>query len=241
MNELHFNCGICIVVVIIGLLAFLCKRPAIQVEPFISEYTLHGVSDTIKNTDWELNEQKTLLKYVKDGDKILQLGGNIGASCITLDRERTLARNTCVEPNDDIVPILQKNVDTNANNVEVIHGIITNDVKNTYLHKGDGPNMWGANIIEEKDGGQLVNMVSLDKLEEDKPAFNVLFADCEGCLPKFMKEYHSHEWDAIIYEPDFGDDVDYSIIQDIASINGLVEAEAHPGVVAWVKPNRIHL
>lgn len=69
----------------------------------------------------------------------------------------------------------------------------------------------------------------------------MLFSDWEGCLPKFMKAYHSHEWDAIIYEPDFGDDVDYSIIQDIASKNGLVEADAHPGVVAWVKPNRIYL
>ena len=51
--------------------------------------------------------------------------------------------------------------------------------------------------------------------------FNVLFADCEGCLPEFLKEYKDHNWELIIFEKDNANNVDYSIVETIAKRNNL--------------------
>ena len=209
-----------------------CNKPHLYPED--ESYTLHGVHEPVNNKQWEYNEQKTLLKYVKDGDRVLQLGGNIGASCITLSRSRHLERNTCVEPNDKIIPILKKNVAQHAKHVEIIHGIITGSSHPQYLDYGDGPNMWGGNTLKNNDKGQPVRQISLHRLEQHRTPYNILFADCEGCLPAFLREYPNHKWDAIIYEPDQG--VDYSIVEEIAKNNGLQEGPSEPGVIAWVSP-----
>ena len=52
--------------------------------PKFKLYNLKG--KLIKNSKWEFKEQKLLNKYLKPSDNVLQLGGNIGTSCILVDK-----------------------------------------------------------------------------------------------------------------------------------------------------------
>lgn len=76
----------------------------------VPSYTLKTANGTISNHKWEFSEQKALATVLKDGDRLLQLGGNAGASCITADKVAKLSANVCVEPSTNILPILRDNI-----------------------------------------------------------------------------------------------------------------------------------
>mgnify|MGYP001374106055 CR=1 FL=1 len=66
-------------------------------------------NEKIKNIDKEFSEQKLLSKYVKKDNNVLQLGGNIGSSCIYVDKILENDNiNICVEPHPKIIEIFKK-------------------------------------------------------------------------------------------------------------------------------------
>lgn len=180
----------------------------------------------ITNTEWEYPEQKILLKYVKDGDRVLQLGGNIGASCIAVSLNKNLDQNICVEPNNEIIDILKHNIKYNNmdDKITVINGIITSSNVDIYLEKS-GDNANASTTFKNNTEGQIVQKVSLDNINNKYGYMNVLFADCEGCLPSFLEEYPSHNWDVIIYEKDYDGYVDYSTVDKILTDKNMISVE----------------
>lgn len=50
--------------------------------------------------------------YLNKDDSVLQLGANIGTSCILVDKVIN-GNNICVEPNLGLIPILKKNKEFN--------------------------------------------------------------------------------------------------------------------------------
>ena len=61
-------------------------------------------NELLENTNWEYGEQLLLEKYLNKNDNILQLGGNIGGSCIMADKLLDKNNiNICVEPNKEII------------------------------------------------------------------------------------------------------------------------------------------
>ena len=70
-------------------------------------FNLHDVNENlITNKDYELDEQILLYKYLDKNDSVLQLGANIGTSCILVDKV-TEGNNICVEPNLGLIPIFK--------------------------------------------------------------------------------------------------------------------------------------
>ena len=84
-----------------------------------------------KNTNWslEVEEQLALQKYLQKNDYILQLGGNIGLSCIMADKILNNKKNICVEPHPKVIPILKKNKILNNSKFQIIKGAITKKKK----------------------------------------------------------------------------------------------------------------
>ena len=170
--------------------------------------TLGG--STILNTEWEVREQEILHDVLRDGDAILQLGGNIGASCVTAARSKRLSSNVCVEPSNALIDILRHNC--RSDGVQVVHGIIAEDCAGKRLTGGGGTahNDWAARVTSSGEGQSLTCHPLASVAPKD--GFSVLFADCEGCLPEFIDTYGSElrekhpQLRAVVFERDGNED-----------------------------------
>jgi FkbM family methyltransferase len=176
----------------------------------------------IKNTSYEVSEQVNLQNVLRDGDAVLQLGGNIGTSCMFASKHKNLSKNVCVEPSSTILGTLKKN--TQGLGIDVFHGIIADTCENMSL-QGAGAdtsnNDWGA-YVSTDGSGQSISCAPLTAVSPDT-GFDVLFADCEGCLPDFINTYKEEintkhpNLRSVIYERDGG--VDYSGVDNWLSEN----------------------
>jgi FkbM family methyltransferase len=183
-NKKKIAIGFAIVILIL-LIAFiiLCSLVGFNVFP-LKKY----------NGTWTLNvfneilEQKALYKYVRPNDVVLQLGGNIGTSCMLVDKlVHNKEQQMCVEPNHNIISTLQYNAKNTGSKFSIIPSIITNSSAKQSL-RVIGKNHLGAMVVDnESDANVPITKVPLDELPFTR--YNVLFADCEGCLCPFLAEY----------------------------------------------------
>jgi FkbM family methyltransferase len=189
-------------------------------------YPLHNKDgDIIFNTSHEVKEQEILRDTLKDGDSVLQLGGNIGASCITASKVTNLTTNHCVEPQSSLIPVLKRNINANNSNSEVIHGIVSENCQNKKISSNDGDI---GSFVKESAKTDEKNQVLCHSLHNIKPknGYTYLFMDCEGCAPDFIKEYgeelRKHPIHTILYEEDQGsrtNPVDYTPVNNFMKQN----------------------
>ena len=171
-----------------------------------------------KNTVWgmEVEEQLALQKYLKKTDFILQLGGNIGLSCIMADRILNNNKNICVEPHPKVIPILEKNKEFTKSKFSIIKGAITK--KKNLKIKDTDVNFLASTV--QKEGNYSIQSIDLKTIPNiDK--VNVLFADCEGCLCDFLEEYPKfiEQIRLVIFEQDMPKLCNYSNIKKILISN----------------------
>lgn len=176
----------------------------------------------LSNKDYEINEQMLLFKYLDKNDSVLQLGGNIGTSCILVDKI-IKGNNICVEPNTGLIPLLKKNKEMNNANFVIIDGIISKK-EGMMIVESDDDNKFGSYISKNK--GKIVKNYDFNKLNK-KYNFTVLFADCEGCLESFFDEYPEslNIFKKIIFEKDREEDCNYNKIIKLLKVNGFVHHE----------------
>ena len=201
------------------------------------KFNLYNVNNQlIENTNWEYSEQQDIGEYLRPTDNVLQLGGNIGASCIYVDRLiNTGNLNICVEPYHKIISTLEKNRKLTDANFQIINGVISDstDLKLDVNKNESNNNFWGSSI--SNNGNVNITSYPLKTIKYyDK--INVLFADCEGCLEKFIDEY---EWflnqlRLILYEEDQPHKCDYSKIAKILVNNNFKEIKSGFHKV-WIK------
>jgi hypothetical protein len=173
----------------------------------------HG--KTVSNTKIEWTEQELLMTAVQTGDRVLQLGGNVGTSCIAAGLHTKLAANVCVEPSNHNYAIMRDNVA--GHNVTPIHGIISENCKGSLVGRDRGA------YVSAEANGQPIGCHTLASVTPPG-GFSVLFADCEGCLPGFITEYGAAlaagPLHTIVYERDREKNVDYRLVDDYMRVNG---------------------
>jgi len=185
-------------------------------------------NELLNNTDWEYGEQLLLEKYLNKNDNILQLGGNIGGSCIMagkiLDKNSI---NICVEPNKEIINTLQKNKKYTNSNYKIIDGAISdkNNLKLSTTSETINNNYVGSSVSNEGNidikSYPLKSIANIEKI-------NVLFVDCEGCLESFIDEYEYFlkQIRLVIFEADQPHLCDYDKIKNILRKNNFKEIES---------------
>ena len=202
------------------------------------KFNLYNVNNKIiKNENWEYSEQKLLIKYLKKYDNVLQLGGNIGASCIMVDKILNKnSINICVEPNNKIINTLEKNKKYHNSKFKIIYGVISDREGLKLSNKGESDklNYWGSKIT--KDKGDIVKSYRLNNIENINK-INVLFADCEGCLESFIDEYENFlkQLRLVIYEADQKDICNYNKIENILKKNNFKNIEVAGQNYVWMK------
>lgn len=196
---------------------------------WIKKKFLNSFEAYIPNIFWEPEEQYFLNKYLNKNDIVLQLGGNVGTSCIFVDKiVDQKDKQICVEPNLGIIKLLEENKTKNNSKFQIIDGAITNKT-NIYLNDN------GSDDIEftttDKSTNIKLKTYRLDSLGD----FNVIFADCEGCLVEFIKEYPEvlTKVNKIIYERD-NKDVSYNYIENLFKENTFIQREKG-FVCVWIK------
>jgi hypothetical protein len=187
-------------------------------------YILKTLTGSTSNQDYEVGEQYELVKRVADGDRVLQLGGNIGTSCITAGKVAQLDVNVCVEPSSAVIDVLRQNVADHGSLAQVVEGIVAEcptPVSLMGVGQDISNNDWGAHVVDSSEG-QPVTCYSLQSVSPPG-GFTVLFADCEGCFDKFVETYatelQTHPLHTIIYEKD--GQSDYAHVQKFAEGNGM--------------------
>tara|TARA_Y100000389_G_scaffold174968_1_gene185349 strand:- start:15144 stop:16259 length:1116 start_codon:yes stop_codon:yes gene_type:complete len=176
---------------------------------------------TMSNKDYEIDEQILLYKWVSKDDSVLQLGGNIGTSCILVDKipsRNKKSINVCVEPNGALIPLLEKNKNKNKANFVIIDGAVSKN-KDMMLVESDDVNKWGSVTVDKNNKTKIqtkatkVKTYDFDDLNK-KYKFTVLFADCEGCLEPFLKDYpHALKHiKKVIFEKDQEETCDYDFV-----------------------------
>ena len=178
--------------------------------------------DLVDNDTVELPEQLLLQKYIKKNDTVLQLGGNIGTSCIYT--EKMGATTICVEPIQQVAEILERNKKYNNVSFQVINAIIAPCAYPCRQQMNVGGANSNSSYVVKSDIID-VSVVDLEHLNLD---FNVIFADCEGCLPKFINDYPFvlDKVRLILYEKDKDDGYIYDNMNNVIVKKGFELVES---------------
>jgi hypothetical protein len=149
----------------------------------------------IKNfKNYELFERFLVRKWIKPTDIVLELGGRLGVISCTINSILDDAHKTqhvVVEPDNSVLRALNKNKTITGSKFIICENPISSIP--LYLHKmrdGLGNRTSKSEILE-------IDEISVEPIDIIKPIdfnikypqiFNVLVADCEGCLCEFIKE-----------------------------------------------------
>mmetsp|Transcript_69886 Transcript_69886/g.167756 ORF Transcript_69886/g.167756 Transcript_69886/m.167756 type:complete len:472 (+) Transcript_69886:99-1514(+) len=224
----------------------------------------HGSNNSAPTMKWnyqrEVWEQQALLRTLRPGESVLNIGGNVGTSCILIQKATESGRTFCVEPDMSLMPILRQNfADTSVESIEIVPGLITDS-----SHCPEGVAMHGsqsdaASAVQDAGGsderlpkvmeygGRRYEVQACYSLQHIASLNNnrmtsVIFADCEGCLPliyqQFRQSFAASEVRAIIYERDGVESqhIEQAYVAMEADLRGLGFVEVSRGFVCtWRK------
>lgn len=138
---------------------------------------------------YEIEEAKALRIHLRDGDRVLELGGGAGFLA-TLAASRVGAKNvTTVEANPEMVPIIKANLDRNGQaDVTVIHGVVSEETKQTDIDFFVPEDFWAATTLNTNPSRtRVVTVASVqlsDLLKRYQPT--VLIVDVEGAEREYF-------------------------------------------------------
>jgi FkbM family methyltransferase len=133
--------------------------------------------------DYEQTDLELILRYVRDGDTVLELGGGAGVTT-ALFAKRTRRSVTLVEPDVRLFPLIAEQVRLNGGSIELIQGCLSPaaDGDSVPFLIAEAP--WFSSLFAESQPETpkrevLVPVIRLPELlEQRRPS--VLFVDIEG-------------------------------------------------------------
>jgi hypothetical protein len=166
----------------------------------------------------EREEQLLAFKYIEPDDIVLELGGRYGTVSNVINYKLNNKKNhVVVEPDVTVIPALTKNRGSYEYHIE--NSYISNTNKKIV---GYG---YGRRMIESEDSN---NKISYDNFKKKYPMnFNVIVADCEGCLGGFLDDMGDdlNYVQKIIFEADQPNMCDYNKVISMLKSIGFVEKE----------------
>ena len=132
----------------------------------------------------ELPEQLMNLQYISPGDRVLELGANIGRSTLVLAHQvGPYGSVTASEVNPEIRKELERILSLNkvTQRTKVIPAI----GKTNFIYRDWTSKLWDENTEKTIPKGWTF----AKSINYPKSNFNVLVADCEGCILPLLEQY----------------------------------------------------
>ena len=213
----------------------------------------------------EVFEQEVLFDFLQPGDRVINLGGAKGTSCIFIEKivgrgatlvsaetsTPTAAPHTlCVEPNTGLVETLNKNFESNGvSDIRILSGMFASTEscpQGLPVVDTVGSEQLAGKTFIQKYGTATFEVERCFSLEYVQSIFQgqgptVLFADCEGCLPLILKHnpsmLHDPKLRLVIFERDGASSTTDGIMQDPSGSN-YGEAEDALAAAGFSSPRR---
>lgn len=188
--------------------------------------------------NYEKNERTTIHAFVKNDDRVIELGGCIGVvSCITNKiLKAPQSKHLVVEANPYLIPCLYKNRMLNDCDFIIENCTVgTEQQTQFYVH---------ALIVggsSNRETSQTLSIVerSLEELEKKHGPFNVLIMDIEGgelqVITNFSKTLEYYRLLVIEFHPFIIGEQAVKNCQDILKNIGFRKVQKDIGVEAWIK------
>jgi FkbM family methyltransferase len=162
----------------------------------------------------ERNEQKLARDFIRKNDIVLELGARYGSvSCVINANLKNKLNQLSVEPDDRVWEALERNKKVNGCEFHILKGFISNVTLGlTNLDSWEG---YGSTFVE-KDDSKIKSYTYAEIKRKFNLDFNVLVADCEGFLERFLDENPSiyEEMRIIIFEADQPHKCNYNKIRN---------------------------
>lgn len=129
---------------------------------------------------YEAEEADAIHRYVSPDMDVIELGGCVGfTACYTnqmLDKSST---HVVVEPNDELIPIIRKNMGLNDCDFEIFHAAYSANEDSVTL--GIPENVWGTSSARDGQQKITVGSINIDQLTQQLNIKRfVLIVDIEG-------------------------------------------------------------
>lgn len=161
----------------------------------------------------EVPEQQLAVWYVQPSDVVLELGARYGSvSCVVNAKLADPTMHVAVEPDSTVWKALETNKEKNGAKFRIFKGTV--GLKGTVMGVSQG---YGTQFVEATDGGTTL---SHSTVADFGLPFNVLIADCEGCLPGFFRDFPEmyDQLSTVMFEADAG--ADYSGVRQQLQTHG---------------------
>lgn len=148
----------------------------------------------------ELDEQQQCFNFIKPDDIVLELGGRYGSVSVVINKlVNSKNKHVVVEPDHNVIPSLVNNRKINNCHFQILPKFISNQNKKM-IYSDYGTRLENTQNAENTEG-----KISYTEFKSLFPqTFNVLVADCEGCLEEFLEMMGDdfNDLNKIIYEED---------------------------------------
>ena len=174
----------------------------------------------IRNTNHEAHEQYVVHYFLAPVDKVIELGGGIGANSIQINmtlKGRAKSSHYVFEPQRILTDIIEQNRKLNSCKFNVIHGVLSKNQTSRVPKYNPDKKKWIFVRAGANENGPIVP--SVNKLPIIPTA---IVADCEGCLLQVLQDFPEilNKIRMVYVENDGGSDV-FRGIRDILLARGM--------------------
>lgn len=171
-------------------------------------------NEKIDHKSLEIDEQRQAFNFIKGDDIVLELGGRYGSVSVVINKiVNNKNAHVVVDPDLNIIPALEKNREANQSSFTILPKFISNKNKKI-VYDGYGTRIEDNNDNNSNDDN---NKISYEQFKTQFPQnFNVLIADCEGCLGEFLDMMGNdfNYLNKVIFEADQPHLCDYNKIKE---------------------------
>ena len=187
----------------------------------VDEYMESIINTSSHPWKYEFLEQYLTNKWIKEDDIVLELGSRLGIVSLTINsRLKNKYNHVVIEPNKKIIDSLTYNKDSFGAKFQICTMVISKKSLKYIIEKDQLGNYTIENTEnpENTDKNNVIETIAPQKFfEQYKLKFNVLVADCEGCLEQFLNENETllEQLNLIIFEKDNVERCNYKKIFDL--------------------------
>ena len=224
---LHISILLLFILFILIILTFLFKKEGFIPTALDKIIYYDENNNIIDHKIAEREEQEQAYKYIDRHDVVLELGGRYGTvSNVINHRLDNKEMHVVIEPDKNVYRALQKNKGNFKYKIETKY--ISNHPKEM-IYDDYGTRLINSDISHgDISHGDISENITWTEFKEKYPLkFNVIVADCEGCLCEFIETMGDDfkNINKIIFEEDQRDMCDYELLKQNLINDGFKQIE----------------